>query len=294
MGTYSIKQLEQLSGIKAHTIRVWEQRYQLITPLRTETNIRYYDDEQLKYLLNVALLLKNGDKVSKISKLSDDEFKAKVEHLYECAISKDEDLNLDLDANDLVTAMIDMDAQKFDRIFDNSARHNGFEATVKHLIYPFLEKIGLLWAIDQINPAHEHFMSCLIRQKMMAAIERLDESTDGKKFLLFLPEGEHHELGLLLAQYLIKKKGGRVYYMGQNLPDRDIRVAMETVNPDKVLTFIIDPSMHNRAESVIKSISACCSNQEVLIATRQTDKLQDVDLPQVTFLHAIDDLDRHV
>lgn len=294
MGRYSIKQLEQLSGIKAHTIRMWEQRYELVKPLRTETNIRYYDDSQLKYLLNVALLLRHGGKVSKISRLSEHEFKTQVERLYESSLSQDKQLNLDLDANDLMTAMIDMNANKFHHIYNNSIRNHGFEDTIKQLIYPLLEKIGILWAIDQINPAHEHFMSCLIRQKMITAIDRLEEPQDGPKFMLFLPEGEHHEIGLLLAQYLIKNKGGRVYYLGQNLPDADIRVAAQTIQPDKVLTFLMDPSICNSAENVLHTVCQSCQGSEVLVATRKTDNLATIPNQHLTFLHSIEDLNLHL
>lgn len=294
MGNYSIKDIEQLSGIKAHTIRIWEQRYKLIEPKRTETNIRYYDDAQLKFVLNVALLLKNGYKISKISDLSEKAFNQEIERVYEQTLLHNTDVQLDLDSNDLVVSMIDMDATKFHRIYENSVKNNGFEKTIIGLIYPFLEKVGILWSIDQINPAHEHFVSCLIRQKIISGIDRLEEPKEGKKFLLFLPAGEHHEIGLLMAQYLLKKRGGRVYYLGQNLPDADIEKAMITVKPDVVLTFFIDPAVLNNARSIINKMKEMCTESQLLFASRPVPEIQGLDTGNVHFLHDMNDIYSYV
>ncbi len=294
MGVYSIKDLEQLSGIKAHTIRIWEQRYQLIEPKRTDTNIRYYDDQQLKFLLNVALLIKNGHKISHISKLSEDKFNSEVERVYEQTLLHDSDIHLDLDANDLVVAMIDMDADKFGRIYENSVRHNGFEKTITQVIYPFLEKVGILWSLDQINPAHEHFISSLIRQKVIAAIDRLPMPKDGKKVILFLPAGEHHEIGLLMAHYVTKKRGHRTYYLGQNLPDKDVDAAVLTIEPDFVLTFLVEPSIVNNAKSTIENLKSVCNDCDLLIATRLHPDLEGFSMDRVHLLHGIDDIYKYL
>jgi DNA-binding transcriptional MerR regulator len=292
MGQYSIKDLEQLSGIKAHTIRIWEQRYSLIEPKRTDTNIRYYDDEQLKYLLNVSLLSKNGCKISKISKWSEEEFLNQVKRIYEQSLIHDGRVQLDLDANDLITAMIDMDALKFHRIYENSIRNNGFQKTITELIYPFLEKVGILWTIGQINPAQEHFVSSLIRQKIISAIDKLEENQSGDKFLLFLPECEHHEIGLLLSHYLLKKSGKRVYYLGQNLPMSDVSSAVLTIDPDFILTFMIDPAILNNAHRITEQLQKFRGNSSVLIATRQSAEIDSLSMEGVSFLHGMSDLDR--
>jgi len=294
MGAYSIKDLEQLSGIKAHTIRIWEQRYGIIEPKRTDTNIRFYDDEQLKYVLNVALLTRHGYKISKISSLDERSFKSEIEKLYEQTLIHDTDVILDLDANDLMVSMIDMDADKFHRIYENSVKNNGFERTITHLVYPFLEKVGILWSIGQINPAQEHFMSCLIRQKIISGIDRLDNPKYGKKFLLFLPSGEHHEIGLLMAHYMLKKAGVRVFYLGQNLPESDLETAIETVVPDKVLTFFVDPAVTNNAEATVKKMSEMCDQCDLLIAARPTPELAKIQEKNVHFLHGIKDLENYI
>ena len=294
MGAYSIKDLEQLSGIKAHTIRIWEQRYGIVEPKRTETNIRYYDDEQLKHLLNIALLSKHGYKISKISQLTPDQFNAEVEKLYEQSLLHETDVKLDLDANDLMVAMIDMDEDKFHRIYENSVKNNGFEKTITGLIYPFLEKVGILWTIGQINPAQEHYMSCLIRQKIISGIDRLPASTNGKRFLLFLPAGEHHEIGLLMAHYLLKKKGMQVYFMGQNLPNKDIEQSIKTVKADMALSFFVDPAVVSNAQALIKELKAMDDHCQFLIATRPSPELQKMEGDRVHFLTSMAQLDTFI
>ena len=165
MAIYSIKDLEKLSGIKAHTLRMWEHRYKIIEPQRTETNIRYYLDEDLKFILNVALLNKNGIKISKISKMSKEEIAQKVAAISEINF----EYGTQLDA--LTISMIEMDEFKFDRIISTNIQQLGFERTMLEIIYPFLDKLSLLWLTGSINPVQENFMSYLIRQKLIVAID---------------------------------------------------------------------------------------------------------------------------
>ena len=172
MAIYSIKDLEKLTGIKAHTIRIWEQRYQIVMPKRTRTNIRYYDDNDLKYLLNVALLNKNGTKISKIAKMGEQEIAVKVAELSEVSFEN----TTQLDA--LTISMIEMDEYKFDKIISTNIDQLGFEKTMIEIINPFLEKLSVLWLTGSINPAQEHFISCLIRQKIIVAIDKVPFVTD--------------------------------------------------------------------------------------------------------------------
>ena len=166
MAVYSIKDLEKLSGIKAHTIRVWEQRYGLLEPKRTKTNIRYYQDEDLRFLLNVALLNKNGLKISKIAELEKEEVAEKVAAISEINF----EYGTQLDA--LTLSMIEMDEYKFDRIINTNIDQLGFERTMLEIIYPFLDKLSVLWLTGSINPVQESFITYLIRQKIIAAIDR--------------------------------------------------------------------------------------------------------------------------
>ena len=164
MGHYSIKELEQLSGIKAHTIRMWEKRHKIIEPSRTSTNIRYYSDLDLKKIINVSLLNTYGIKISKIADMSLDDMNKKVLELSELEHSRD------VHIDQMVVAMIDMEEELFEKILSNLILRFGFEKTITEIVYPFLEKIGILWQTQNITPAHEHFISNLIRSLLGIAI----------------------------------------------------------------------------------------------------------------------------
>jgi DNA-binding transcriptional MerR regulator len=183
IGTYSIKDLEQFSGIKAHTIRIWEVRYRLLKPSRTNTNIRYYDDEQLKRLLNISFLIKNGLKVSKISLMDSKELYDTLASFYN---RQDNDQSTDEKINNLVVAMIELNEDLFEKVFSSAVHHLGFEHAVTKVVYPFLDKVGMLWTMGNIQPAQEHFISNLIRQKIIVAIDKQVLSKKAtSKFLLF-------------------------------------------------------------------------------------------------------------
>ena len=188
IGTYSIKDLEQLSGIKAHTIRIWEVRYGLLKPSRTDTNIRYYDDEQLKRLLNISFLIKQGLKISKISSMDFKDFQDTLASFYNL---QENDHSTDDKINNLVVAMIELNEELFETVFSSSVHHLGFEGTITKMVYPFLDKVGMLWTMGNIQPAQEHFISNLIRQKIIVAIDKqaLPKNINSK-FLLFLPDSK--------------------------------------------------------------------------------------------------------
>lgn len=191
-GRYSIKDLEKITGIKAHTIRIWEQRYGLLQPQRTDTNIRYYDDNDLQFILNVSVLNKNGYKISRIAELDKDEVMTEVRKITTESEDKDNILSA------MVMAMLSLDEEAFENTIEEVSGKYGFEQTVISYIYPFLEHIGNLWLTGAIRPAHEHFISNLIRQKIIAATDGIRPTfIPGKRFLLFTPEKEIHELSLL-------------------------------------------------------------------------------------------------
>ncbi len=218
MAVYSIKDLEKLSGIKAHTIRIWEKRYNLIEPHRTNTNIRYYTDEDLKKILNVAVLNRHGIKISNIARLNELELK---EEIFRVSRTDQSD---DALVDSLVISMIDMDEHKLESLIQKSISKLGFRDTVINVLYPFLSKVGILWQSGDVYPAQEHFVTNLIRQKIISATDNLVHSFNpkAKKFLLLLPEGEWHEIGLLVAQYLFKEASHEVFYLGQSVPYSDV------------------------------------------------------------------------
>jgi MerR family transcriptional regulator, light-induced transcriptional regulator len=234
---YQINDLERLSGVKAHTIRIWEKRYELITPHRTDTNIRYYDDKQLVKLLNVATLSSVGFRISKIAAMSDDELKTQ---LSESQQKEKGDLKFEFYINDFIAAMIEFDEEAFNSLFDKIIAEYGVEKALIFVVYPFLHKIGILWRIDQSMPVQEHFASMLIKRKLYSLISQLPKPTKSKRFLLFLPANEWHEVGLLFAEYIIRNNGFPTINLGQNVPFIDIEYTINKTEPDYLLAFLIN------------------------------------------------------
>lgn len=267
MGTYSIKELECLSGIKAHTLRIWEKRFNLFKPERTDTNIRYYSDEDLKKVLNISLLTMNGHRISEIASLSDEELcKAIVE------VNNYEIRNLKR-INELILTLNELNEQKFHELFAKYESSIGFEKTITEIIYPYLEKVGVLWLSGEIQAVQEHLISSLIRSKIITAIEQLPfPKSANKKALLFLPEGEYHELGLLFFCYLLKKNGVHVYYLGQSNPLFQISAFLEKTEVDYVFTYSI---VKNKIEieEMLEELSTYDQSQTFYIESKFQSKL---------------------
>lgn len=225
--SFTIKELEALSGIKAHTIRIWEQRYRFLKPSRTETNIRRYSNEELKTLLTVALLNKYGYKISKIDSMSHEERKKAV-----LALSPEEAFNERL-VNKMIGYMIDMRNIEFEKILNDYIIEHGIEKTITEIIFYFLEKVGILWHTNHILPVQEHIVSNIVRQKILSAIDNLPlVNKPSPVFLLFLPEDEHHEMGLLFVYYLLRKRKLPVIYLGSSVPFKDVQFLFEYKTPD--------------------------------------------------------------
>lgn len=229
---YSIKDLEKLTGVKAHTIRMWEKRYCLIEPKRTKTNIRTYNDNDVKKLLNIALLNKHGLRISKLANLTEQELREKV-------VSLNVGLNTSsVQIEHLIISMIDLDEIKFESVLNRSIIKNGFEDTVKSLLFPFFDRIGVLWQTGSINPAQEHFVSNLVRQKLFVAIDRIvpETYTNQPSFVFFLHQHELHEIGLLFYHYIAKKWGMKTIYLGQSVPFEDIEMVYNKIKPQYLFT----------------------------------------------------------
>ena len=213
--TFSIKNLENLSGIKAHTLRIWEKRYNLLEPERTTTNIRRYSLESLKKLLNVTLLYNHGFKISKIANLELDEIPKLVRNI--ALKSSSEQVSI----NAFKLAMINFDYELFDTNYDEILSHHDFEYIFIEIFMPLMRELGILWQTGAISPSHEHFITSLIKQKIHIQTESIQRnqlnSNDKPIFVLFLPENEIHELGILYLNFLILKKGHRTIFLGQSL-----------------------------------------------------------------------------
>lgn len=286
MSHYSIKEIEQLSGIKAHTLRVWEQRYNFIKPKRTETNIRYYNDADLKLVLNISLLKDKGYKISKICCMTIEEFQEEVLRLSENKMGFPEQIN------DLTLAMLELDEDRFEKIFSTSILQIGFERTIIDLIFPFFQKIGILWQTGTISPAQEHFITNLIKQKIIVAIDgQLINSVNyNKKYLLFLPENELHEISLLFSAYIVKSRNHNIIYIGQDVPHLDLVNIYKDHNPDFLLTILTTSPPLKDVQDYIYKLSNSFPNSKIIISGHQVIGLK-IDLPEnVIFLKELQSL----
>jgi len=282
MANYSIRDLERLTGIKAHTIRIWEKRYGLIYPERTQTNIRAYCDSDLKKLLNISILNKNGFKISKIAQLSSIEIAANINKLTEQS-SDSESL-----IENLTIAMIDLDEIRFEKVLSRAIIQFGFEDAVIKILNPFLIRIGIMWQTGSINPAQEHFVSNLIRRKMLVATDsQIGEKPPGAKtFMLFLPEGELHELSLLFASYIIRKRRHKVIYLGQSVPLSDLIAVGEICQPDYFVTSFITSMADCDVLNYLQSLSSNFSEKICFVTGSQAMALKDNFPENVVFINS--------
>lgn len=265
MSVYSIKDLEYLSGIKAHTLRIWEQRYDFIKPKRTDTNIRFYDDNDLKLILNVSLLKDNGFKISKISQMPSDVITKEILKLSQSSLSYPDQIHA------LTLCMIDHDEDRFEKIMSTIILKHGFEETMIKVIYPFLVKIGIMWQTGSVSPSQEHFISNLIRRKLLVAIDGLyiSPADTPKKYLLYLPEGELHELTLLFSWYLLKNRKNNVIYLGQNTPFEDVKSVYDVRKPDYILTVLTSALPNLKVQSYIDKLGSTFPLATLLVTGRQ-------------------------
>ena len=264
MESYQIHQLEQMTGIKAHTIRIWEKRYGIIAPNRTDTNRRSYNEHQVRKLLNVSTLLSRGQKISKIASFTEDELNDIVAHDEQTGIIDNVCAGY---INDLVKCMLDFNEAAFEKIFSAATTRFGIYDTMMNVAYPFLKKVGILWNVSKTVPVQEHFASCIIKRKLMSAIDGLMPPTKKtKKFLLFLPPDEWHEVGLLFANYIIRSKGYETVYFGQSVPIENVEKAITIIRPKYILLFYIAMRPASEIEEHIRRLSKIDEKITVLVA----------------------------
>ena len=230
MAEYKIKDLENLTGIKSHTIRIWEKRYRILSPDRTDTKIRTYSDSELTHLLTVSMLNRNGIKISKIAKLSQEDMN---NLLWDIKVNKEPEYSMDK----LLLSLVSLDEELFKETLANLLESEGLEKTYTDHLIPFLDRIGIMWLIGSVNPAQEHFMSNLIRQKIISEIDKqeIPASTE-KSVLMYLPEHEWHEMSLLFYHFLLRSKGIPTFYLGQSLPYESLVECIEKLKPNYILT----------------------------------------------------------
>ncbi len=285
MNHFSIKDVEALTGIKPHTLRIWEQRYGIPQPKRTSTNIRYYDDEDVKLLLNVAMLNRQGHKISSITKMT----KPEMDRLVLDMSLHSDDYMIQIEA--LTAAMFVLDEVAFEKILASNILQSGLDNTFLNIVFPFLARVGVLWQTGSINPAYEHFISNLIRQKLFVAIDGQSrkQNVDSKKFILFLPEHEPHELGLLFANYLIRSRGFHTNYLGPNLPMEELTPVMNLYKADFILTVLTSGGQLTPLQ-VANKLAASFPKAQILLAGSQGIQ-PHIQLPKnVRYLRTFDDL----
>ncbi len=234
MVVYSIKDIEQLCGIKAHTLRIWEKRYNILVAQRTATNIRYYTEEDLRFALNLSILYKKGMKISKLAQLSKDEIRAKVTEITDI----DDSFEKSLDT--LSIAMLELNEYKFIRIFNKNIEQRGFDDTMENVIYPLLEKINLMWVANSINEVHETFVLNIIKQKLIVEIDQLAISKEHPEhsFILYVPENESQKLSLYYMYYLLRKKKFPVFFLGEDCSFSKLKSAQEIIKANYIFTII--------------------------------------------------------
>ncbi len=212
MNRFSIKDIENITGIKAHTIRIWEQRYGILQPKRTATNIRFYDSEDLKLALRIALLNNYGFKISRIHEMKPEEMSSLISKI------ADPNFKLQLQVNELIECTLELDAINFEEKINAFVEKNGIEFTVEKLLFQYLEKIGIMWMMDRMEPAQEHMAANIVFRKIAAAADAIKPSRKGPAVLLFLPEGEIHDISLMYVFYLLRKARKNPIYIGSNTP----------------------------------------------------------------------------
>jgi hypothetical protein len=285
MDNFSISELQQFSGIKAHTIRMWEQRYNALTPNRSEGNTRYYDGQQLRRLLNIVSLMDGDYKISELCTLPD----KKLFDLIEKQIVQARQpywyfINL------VIASALEYDEVNFEKIFSAALLRYGLKETYVSILYPVLVRLGLMWSADILRPAHEHFITALFRQKLLAAIDSLPLSASKEAWMLFLPANEFHETGLLFANFLIRQSGQKVIYLGSDVPFESLKAAVQEVRPTSLLFFLTRRNNAEEDEQLISRLSTQFKDKKIFVACEQSRLHAIKKTKTVVALHKVEDL----
>ncbi len=268
MNSFSISELQQFSGIKAHTIRMWEQRYNALKPDRSEGNTRYYDNTQLRRLLNIVSLIDTDHKVSQLCSMPDHQINKLLEEHSRKQVNSGE--SFDYFISQFIAAGFAYDEVFFEKLFANAVLRFGIKNTYLNVIYPLLVRIGLMWSTSSIPAAQEHFISNLIRQKFFTAIDALPPAKKSKNsWLLFLPENEFHEIGLLFANYLVRASGKKVFYLGSNVPYKSLQDAVKSTNASNLLFFLVHHDHPAETQSYVNRLSSSFKDKKIYLSGNQ-------------------------
>ena len=287
MISYNIDQFSKITNIPKLNLRTWENRYSYLVPLRTETNIRVYNDDLLVRGINTKLLLENGYKISKVSKMLDEEIQSAVEKV---GVTNNKDVKVSYYLNNFIISAINFDEYKFNRLFIKALNEFDFIVFYKVIILPLLKRVGLLWLTNKMSPSQEHFLSELIKQKLYTLIDRTAVSNSNKeRWLLFLPENEFHEIGLLFAKYILSLKEYNVLYLGDNLPIDSLSGVAEKHKIDNILLFLLANYSIKMSQSHLQKLSKIFPEGNIFVVTPN----KNLSLPnqlesRVTLIHDLD------
>ncbi|MBN2666049.1 MAG: MerR family transcriptional regulator [Bacteroidales bacterium] len=267
MAQYKLSDLERLSGIRCDTIRIWEKRYGLLKPLRTNTNRKWYTDDDLKKIINISILHKSGVKISKIASMPAKALEIKASEVAAGATGND------IITDSLVRAMSEFNEADVNTILLKSIVSRGFEKTISSVVFPFLRRVGLMWHTGSADVSFEHFISGIIRRKLMSAYDSLSplKSPAGKKILMFLPENEYHDLSLLFYSYIVRSRGHEVLYLGQSTPLSAVDTALKSWNPDFIITGALSGISAGDYEEFVTDLKRVFPSGSILFAGSLAD-----------------------
>ncbi len=285
MAHYTIEQLSNITGFSKLLIRTWENRYNLFVPQRTPTNIRFYDDETLVKALNISILRDKGYKISKIACLRNKDIENLVRN-----ISLDDEVYHLKQLNKIIESGLTFNKSLFDEVISASLNRFGTIYVYKNILLPALNRIGYLWLTNGILPSQEHFLSELIKQKLYSRIDSVnhDNVKDKEVWLLFLPEGEHHEIGLLVASLILTENKKSVIYLGQSVPLKSLEILKDYFTINKIMFFAVARSSVNKLEHIVSFLDKTFSSSEIIPVTRSTD-ISLKGLKDVKIISTIDD-----
>lgn len=290
MNRYTLAELEKLTGIMAGTIRIWERRYHIIKPHRTDTNRRWYDDDDLKRIINIAILNRSGLKISKIAALTAPEIAGKV-----AALAR-ESTDTEIQIDSMIAAMTGFNENAINDILMRSVINTGFEGTFENIVFPFLRRVGIMWHTGSVDVGAEHFVSNIFKKRLICAIDSLPpgDRPGRKKVILYLPEDEMHELGLLFYTFIVRKAGHEVLYLGQSTPFNALEEVVERWQPEMLVTGTLTGLPVAKPEEYLKRISSAFRNQEILVSGALAFATGKVTLKNVFAVTSVSDLKKHI
>ena len=279
---FTMKDAENLSGIKDHTIRAWEKRYSILTPQRSLANIRYYDSLEIKTILNIALLNKYGHKISVIAKMPEHVINKEINSISE---------KTDIVINELIHKIIDADIVGFEKLLQTHTNNEGLQKTVLKILSPLLEKSETLWGLKNINPALKHWVCFIIKQKIFAALEKINpnENKNTTTACLFLPPGANNDMGLLLMSYLLKSSGYKIIYLGADVPIHEVEFIFRSKNPDFFYIHLSAPGIKFKFNKFISAAEKYLNKKTVIISGKVPQSYHRKSLSKIIFKRSVKD-----